>query len=303
MDGVIALYKERGMTSHDCISRLRKILHTSKIGHTGTLDPNVDGVLPVCIGQATKISEILMGSGKVYQGEITLGVAYDTEDLDGKIIAQQPVETPLTDQEIDRALAQLTGDIMQTPPMYSAVKVNGHKLYEYARRGETIHRDPRQIHISRFNQIKPAIYNPTSQQQTIFFEVACSKGTYVRTLAVDFGKLLNLPAVMSSLTRIQSGGFQLSQCVTLKQVADAVADHNLGSVMRSLSEALAGYPGYQMDDSRWQIILHGGFLDPSISKNRDPIIRMDFEGTTRALYQFDAKRHVYRPYKMFLNKN
>ncbi len=303
MDGVIALYKERGMTSHDCISQLRKILHMKKIGHTGTLDPGVDGVLPICIGQATKISELLMGSGKVYRGSITLGVAYDTEDLDGRLIAKRPLNEPLSAEKIDELLAKLTGDIMQTPPMYSAVKVNGHKLYEYARKGETVHRDPRPIHIKSFKQIKPAVFDTQAQTQTIYFEVACSKGTYVRTLAVDFGKLINMPAVMSSLTRTKSGGFDISQCVTLSQVAQAAADGQLKEIVESLTTVLDQYPVYQLDDRHWQIVSNGGFLDQELSPSRAPIVRLDYQQQTKALYQLDDQKQVYRPFKMFLANN
>ncbi|MFD1125940.1 tRNA pseudouridine(55) synthase TruB [Lentilactobacillus raoultii] len=303
MDGVIALYKERGMTSHDCISQLRKILHTKKIGHTGTLDPNVDGVLPICVGQATKISELLMTSGKIYRGSITLGMAFDTEDLDGQLIARKPVTQPLSTKKIDALLTKLTGDIMQVPPMYSAVKVNGHKLYEYARRGEVIHRDPRPIHVSSFKQLKPATFDEKAQTQTIYFEVACSKGTYVRTLAVDFGKLINIPAVMSSLTRIKSGGFTITQCVSLADVQQAVNDDRLATIMEPLKVALAGYPAVELDDSRWHIISNGGFLDRGLNSSTVPIIRLDYQGKTKALYKFDSQKQLYRPFKMFLANN
>lgn len=300
MDGVIALYKERGMTSHDCISKLRKILHTKKVGHTGTLDPNVDGVLPICIGQATKISELLMHSGKVYRGAITLGMAYDSEDLDGKLIEQVPIQKPVTNEEIDQALAKLTGDIMQTPPMYSAVKVNGHKLYEYARKGMTIEREPHPIHIDYFKQIKPTTYDENAKTQTVYFEVGCSKGTYVRTLAVDFGKILGLPSVMSDLTRIQSGGFNISQTSKLSEVQAAVDAGNVSAVLHPLSEALAEYPVYQLDDSRWTIVSHGGFLDKSICPNNDPVIRLDYQQNVKALYKLDKSIGQYRPFRMFL---
>jgi tRNA pseudouridine55 synthase len=300
MDGVIALYKERGMTSHECVSSLRKILHTKKIGHTGTLDPNVDGVLPICIGKATKISELMMASGKVYRGAITLGVAYDTEDLDGQLIAQQPIKTPLTAAKIDQTLAKLTGDLMQTPPMYSAVKVNGHKLYEYARKGLTVERASRPIHIDYFKQLKPASYDPTRQQQTIYFEVGCSKGTYVRTLAVDFGRLINVPSVMSQLTRIQSGGFYISQCVTLEQVQAAMDADDVIQVLQPLKEALKQYPTYALDESRWQIVSHGGFLDGSINPDHAPVVCLDYLGEVKALYRFEPADSQYRPFKMFI---
>lgn len=300
MDGVIALYKERGMTSHDCISKLRKILHTKKVGHTGTLDPNVDGVLPICIGQATKISEILMQSGKVYRGAITLGRAYDSEDLDGKLIEQADVDKPLTTDQIDRALAKLTGDIMQTPPMYSAVKVNGRKLYEYAREGLTIDREARPIHISYFKQIKKSTYDDTAKTQTIYFEVGCSKGTYVRTLAVDFGKLVGIPSVMSDLTRIKSGGFDISQTSSLSDVKAAVERDDVASVLHPLAEALSSYPVYQLDESRWGIVSHGGFLDKSICQENAPVVRLDYQQHVKALYKFDEKVGQYRPFRMFL---
>lgn len=300
MNGVIALYKERGMTSHDCISQLRKILHTKKVGHTGTLDPNVDGVLPICIGQATKISELLMQSGKVYRGAITLGLAYDSEDLDGNLIEKVPIETPLDSKTIDQTLAQLTGDILQTPPMYSAVKVNGHKLYEYARKGITVHREPRPIHIDYFRQLKPATYDSDAQTQTIYFEVGCSKGTYVRTLAVDFGRLLDKPSVMSDLTRIKSGGFDISQCSTLEEVRMAMDRDQLASVLHPLTEALANYPVYQLDESRWQIVSHGGFLDQSICPQNAAVVRLDYRNNVKALYQFDEKVGQYRPFRMFI---
>lgn len=300
MDGVIALYKERGMTSHDCISKLRKILHTKKVGHTGTLDPNVDGVLPICIGQATKISEILMQSGKIYRGAITLGLAYDSEDLDGNLIEQVPVTTPVTNEQINVALAKFTGDIMQTPPMYSAVKVKGHKLYEYARKGITIEREPRPIHIDHFKQIRPSTYDSAAKTQTIYFEVGCSKGTYVRTLAVDFGKQVGLPSVMSDLTRIKSGGFDVSQTSTLAEVKAAVDDQNVSAVLHPLAEALANYPVYQLDDSRGAIVSHGGFLDQSICPGKAPVVRLDYQQQVKALYKFDETVGQYRPFKMFL---
>ncbi len=138
MEGILPINKPRGMTSHDVVFKLRKILHTKKIGHSGTLDPNVDGVLPICVGPATKVVPYLMASGKIYRGTVTLGFATETEDLDGEEIARKPLTQPFTDAHILHAMTGLVGDIEQIPPMYSAVKVNGRKLYEYARAGETV---------------------------------------------------------------------------------------------------------------------------------------------------------------------
>lgn len=140
MEGILPLWKERGLTSHDCVFKLRKILHMKKIGHSGTLDPDVDGILPICVGRATKVVEFLTDSGKVYEGEITLGYSTTTEDASGEIVDLTPVEKVLSNELIDSTMQTFIGEITQIPPMYSAVKVNGKRLYEYARNGETVER-------------------------------------------------------------------------------------------------------------------------------------------------------------------
>ncbi|WP_283678694.1 tRNA pseudouridine(55) synthase TruB [Lentilactobacillus sp. Marseille-Q4993] len=302
MDGVIALYKERGMTSHDCVFKLRKILHTKKIGHTGTLDPSVDGVLPICVGAATKVSEILMGSGKVYQGSIRLGVAYDTEDLDGQQIEVQELVGPVSDDAINSGLKQLTGDVQQIPPMYSAVKVNGRKLYEYAREGIEIERQPRTIHVDYFKQTKPSVFNEDEHTQEIFFEVGCSKGTYVRTLATDLGKELGLPAVMSSLTRIKSGGFSLSETSSLADVEEAMANESLAEVLHPLERVLDKYPIVDLTEEQWQLVNDGVFLPTDVIVENPTVIRLDYQNKVTALYSLDTDKNMYRPFKMFLNR-
>ncbi|WP_268913159.1 tRNA pseudouridine(55) synthase TruB [Lentilactobacillus sp. SPB1-3] len=301
MNGVLPLFKEKNMTSFDCISQLRKILHTKKIGHTGTLDPNVDGVLPICVGPATKISELLMQSGKAYRGSITLGVAYDTEDLDGNIIDSKPVDSPFTDQQIDEALENMVGDIEQIPPMFSAVKINGRKLYEYAREGIEIERPARTIHIDYFKQTSPSVYDEEQRQQTIYFEVGCSKGTYVRTLAVDFGKSLGLPAVMSSLTRIKSAGFTIDQCVKLSEVAEAMEAGEIDQYLVSLDDSLSQYPSVDLSDKLFQLVSNGVFLDIDEVNSSAQVVKLKYQNQVKALYQFDENKRQYRPYKMFLN--
>lgn len=304
MNGVIALFKERGMTSFDCISALRKILHTKKIGHTGTLDPDVDGVLPICVGEATKISEIVMNSGKTYQGSITLGLATDTEDITGNIIETLPITKPFSDADINAILLKLTGEIQQIPPMYSAVKINGRKLYEYAREGIEVKRSPRTIKIDSFTQIRPTEYDAEKQQQTIYFEVSCSKGTYVRTLASDFGKLIGVPAVMSRLTRIKSGGFTINETNTLSEVQAAMNEERLTEVLKPLNEALSAFPAMILDEDRYQRVKNGGFITPleSMSTN-NKIVRIIYHDELLALYQFDRSKQLYRPYKMFIHNN
>lgn len=172
MDGIIPINKERGMTSHDVVAKVRGILRTKKVGHSGTLDPSVDGVLPVCVGRATKVVDYLMRFGKTYQGSITLGLATTTEDLDGEVVERHPLSKPLTDAQIDAALKQMTGELTQIPPMYSAVKVNGRKLYEYARAGETVERLKEKSKCTSLNKF--ALRSSTRKRENKLFILRCS---------------------------------------------------------------------------------------------------------------------------------
>lgn len=220
MNGIINLKKEAGMTSHDAVFKLRKILGTKKIGHGGTLDPDVVGVLPIAVGKATRMVEFMQDEGKVYEGEITLGYSTTTEDASGEIVAETPVLNPLDEKLVDEALASLTGPITQIPPMYSAVKVNGRKLYEYARAGQEVERPERQVTIYSFERTSPICYEDKLARFT--FRVKCSKGTYIRTLSVDLGEKLGYAAHMSHLTRTSAAGLNLEDALTLEEVAEKV---------------------------------------------------------------------------------
>ena len=162
MDGILPLYKDRGMTSNDAVMKCRGIFQTRKVGHSGTLDPNVDGVLPICIGKGTKTVNYLMQSGKKYRGEVTLGFATTTEDLDGEKVEETPLKQPFTDDEIQQMMASMTGEIIQIPPMYSAVKVHGKRLYEYARAGEEVERPQRKVTIKSFKLTAPSEFDETT---------------------------------------------------------------------------------------------------------------------------------------------
>ena len=220
MNGIINLKKEAGMTSHDAVFKLRKILGTKKIGHGGTLDPDVVGVLPIAVGKATRMVEFMQDEGKVYEGEITLGYSTTTEDASGEIVAETPVLAPLDEKLVDEAIASLTGPITQIPPMYSAVKVNGRKLYEYARAGQEVERPERQVTIYSFERTSPISYEDKLARFT--FRVKCSKGTYIRTLSVDLGEKLGYAAHMSHLTRTSAAGLNLEDALTLEEVAEKV---------------------------------------------------------------------------------
>lgn len=297
LDGIIPLYKERGMTSFDCVSRLRRILHTKKIGHSGTLDPNVDGVLPICVGQATKVVEFLMASGKQYVGELLVGEATTTQDLDGEVVAQKPVTAPIAEDTIRKAMQKLTGDIIQIPPMYSAIKVNGKKLYEYARAGETVERPKRHVHIERF-EMTASSYDEKNQQQRIRFVVDCSKGTYVRTLAYDLAKELGYPGVMSSLTRTKSGGFELDQTLSLTDIQDAMEAQIMNRYVYPMDYALKSYPHAELSDGQWKKVQNGGWLSDLDTKDQE--VALTYQGEVKALYQL--KDHVYKPLKMLSTK-
>lgn len=297
LDGIIPLYKERGMTSFDCVSRLRRILHTKKIGHSGTLDPNVDGVLPICVGQATKVVEFLMASGKQYVGELLVGEATTTQDLDGEVVAQKPVTAPIAEDTIRKAMQKLTGDIIQIPPMYSAIKVNGKKLYEYARSGETVERPKRHVHIERF-EMTASSYDEKNQQQRIRFVVDCSKGTYVRTLAYDLAKELGYPGVMSSLTRTKSGGFELDQTLSLTDIQDAMEAQIMNRYVYPMDYALKSYPHAELSDAQWKKVQNGGWLSDLDTKDQE--VALTYQGEVKALYQL--KDHVYKPLKMLSTK-
>lgn len=299
MDGILPLYKERGMTSNDCVFKVRRLLHTKKVGHSGTLDPNVDGVLPICIGQATKVVDQLVHSGKIYTGEITLGLSTTTEDLDGEVVESVKMTAPITKEVIETTLASFLGDSIQIPPMFSAVKVNGRRLYDYARAGDPVERPQRSITITQFDLDGEITFDATTGQQKFRFIVGCSKGTYIRTLAVDFGRKLGLPAVMSDLTRLKSGGIQIGDCVTLAQLAEKADAGQLADVLIPLDHVFTDYPQVQLNDDQWAQVQNGVFL---IFKTQTAdVIALNYAGHTKALYQVaQGKQHVYRPYKMYL---
>ncbi|MFF2482603.1 tRNA pseudouridine(55) synthase TruB [Paenibacillus sp. NPDC058071] len=216
MDGIIAVWKPEGWTSHDVVAKVRRLLRMKKIGHSGTLDPMVTGVLPLCLGRATRMVEYLQERPKAYEAVIQLGVATDTEDLTGTVIEERP-DVTVTEAEVLRVLRGFVGEIEQIPPMFSAVKIDGKRLYELAREGKTVERKARKAHI---HQIELLSSDLDRDKPTFTFSVVCSKGTYIRTLCVDIGKELGVPAAMAKLTRTMSGGITEPQCLTLEQIEE-----------------------------------------------------------------------------------
>ncbi|MEX6218429.1 tRNA pseudouridine(55) synthase TruB [Mammaliicoccus sciuri] len=303
MDGILAIHKEVGMTSHDVVFKLRKILKTKKVGHTGTLDPEVSGVLPICVGKATRVSDYVMESGKSYRAEVTIGVSTTTEDQTGEIVDQKRVDQNLWDKdEIIATLKQLEGDIEQIPPMYSAVKVNGKKLYEYARQNIEIERPVRRVHINSINLISDIIYENDICKFEI--EVECGKGTYIRTLATQIGALLNYPAHMSHLIRLKSGGFTLNQAIKLDDLREIVEQDKLQDVILPLEYGLNGLTKITVHDKNIVTrIQNGQKIEKSLIDEckHDGEFVVWYEDKAIAIMDtYDKNETLYKPKKVFL---
>ena len=209
MDGIINIYKPAGMTSHDVVNIVRRIIGTKKVGHTGTLDPDAEGVLPVCINRGTKVADMLTVSDKRYTATFMLGVTTDTLDISGEILEERPVN--VTEQQIREAVKSFEGKIKQIPPMYSAIKVGGRKLCDLARKGIEVERKPRDVEIYKINVIDV-------KDNHFTIDVKCSKGTYIRTLGNDIGQKLGCGAVMTKLVRTQSSIFEIDSSVKLQDL-------------------------------------------------------------------------------------
>jgi len=246
MDGVLIIDKPSGITSHDVVARTRHILHERRIGHTGTLDPFATGVLVILVGKATRLAQFLSDVDKEYEAIIRLGYSTDTGDRTGTPIAGPASRShQWTEEEIEAALQPLRGEIEQTPPMYSAKKVQGKKLYELARRGESIERKPVAVCIHVFEAIRPGgqlIKDNLDGTFDFHARVSCSSGTYVRTLAEDFGRRLYVGAHLAELRRTRVGDFEIAHAITLDQLQMHFGEDSLGSVLLSLNAALSHLP-------------------------------------------------------------
>lgn len=304
MEGLLPIWKERGMTSHDCVFKLRKILKMKKIGHSGTLDPDVDGVLPVALGKATKVIEYMMDSKKVYTGEITLGFSTTTEDSSGEIVERERVDMTIDEEVIDNTLNVFNGVIIQTPPMYSAVKVNGKRLYEYAREGKVIDRPSREAAIYSFDRTSEIVRNEEEGTLSFSFNVVCGKGTYVRTLAVDVGKELNSPSHMSDLTREASSGFHREEALTLSQIQTFVDEKNIDDYIFPLERALSHKPRYDLTKEEYLMVKNGSRLDRGeYMKNQEEEIVFYYSDKAVAIYKAHPTKPEYiKPAKVLRNE-
>lgn len=252
-DGILVVNKPAGMTSHDVILKVRKILQTKKVGHTGTLDPDVTGVLPLCIGRATKLVEYLQERPKTYIAIWRAGYSTDTEDATGNIV-EQIENVRLQAEQVIRTFQSFVGSYTQQPPMYSAVKIGGKKLYELAREGKIIERPSRTVMIYEIELVE---MNLDLKYPVVTFRVRCSKGTYIRTLCVDIGRALGVPAHMLSLQRIESAGFTMSDSLTLEEIEQAVNRGDLDRIIIPLEKALCDLPQFTVPEYLVEKIRNG----------------------------------------------
>jgi tRNA pseudouridine55 synthase len=244
MNGVINIYKPEGITSFDVVARVRKLSKIKKVGHTGTLDPAAKGILPVCLGRATKIIDYIMSSTKTYRVELKLGMVTDTYDREGKVLEENPVEA--SKEAIEEAILHFLGESLQVPPMYSALKVNGKKMYELARQGIEIEREARKIFIYNISIID-------IQGAYARFDVCCSKGTYIRSLCYDIGRNLGCGGMMNALERTSTGPFNMDNCVQLQDLNET----NLSEYIIPLDEVLKEYEALTINDVLAKLIING----------------------------------------------
>jgi tRNA pseudouridine55 synthase len=245
MNGIININKSTGMTSFDVVRKVRFLTKEKKVGHTGTLDPEASGVLPVCMGKATKIIDYIMENQKSYRVTFRLGIITDTYDLEGTIIKTSPVEH-IKEEEVKEVISKFIGEIEQVPPMYSALKVNGKRLYELARQGKEIERQARKIFIYD-------IANIDIKLPFVSMDVTCSKGTYIRSLCFDIGEQLKVGAVMTALCRTANGAFTLENGVTL----EVLEKSNISDYIISIEEALKFYDSITVNDKFAKLLING----------------------------------------------
>ena len=249
MDGIVNVNKPLGITSHDVVYRLRRLLGIKKIGHTGTLDPDASGVLPMCVGKGTKLAEMLTATDKQYLAELTLGAFTDTQDASGEVLERFAVD--VTEDEIREKIAGFVGEISQIPPMYSAIKVNGKKLYELAREGKTVEREARTVTIKNIE-----VQNVDLTAKTVTMVVDCSKGTYIRTLCNDIGAALGCGGYMSALTRTKTGRFCIEESFTLEQIEEMLQSGNYSFIV-PVAEALPEYRRITLADKNAKKVRNG----------------------------------------------
>lgn len=311
INGIINVYKEQGFTSHDVVAKLRGILKMKKIGHTGTLDPDAEGVLPVCLGKATKLCDLLTDKDKTYETVLLLGQTTDTQDTSGTVLSQQ--EAVFTDEEIKEVVSSFIGDILQVPPMYSALKVNGKKLYELAREGIEVERKARPItifdiqilDIKSITVMEEATGESLAQMQ-VRMNVHCSKGTYIRTLCHDIGEKLGCGGCMKELKRTRVANFLIEDSLKLAELEQLKREDKIETVVVAVDEMFPKAPKVTVAKEYSKFIYNGNTFTKRHLKDRiendglSEVRVYDEEGTFVGLYEFDQEKKCFKVVKMFL---
>lgn len=298
INGLINVYKEAGYTSHDVVAKLRGIVKQKKIGHTGTLDPDAVGVLPVCLGNATKLCDMLTDKSKEYKACMLLGMTTDTQDISGKVLSK--TEVTVTKEQVREAVMSFIGAYDQIPPMYSAIKVNGKKLYELARQGKEIERQPRRVEISGIEILDIEL-------PEITFLVGCSKGTYIRTLCADIGEKLGCGAVMQSLERTRVGSFLIEDALKLSQIEELVQNDRIMEHVIQPDTVFAEYIRALVKPEYDKALANGNrlFADQlriegkQQFEHEEPIRVYTSSGIFTGVYRYNSLDRCFKPYKMF----
>ena len=301
MNGIINVYKEQGFTSHDVVAKLRGILHTKKIGHTGTLDPMAEGVLPVCVGSATKLCDMITDHDKEYEAVMILGKTYDTLDVTGELLTEREVMS--TKEDIKAAIDRFVGGYEQTPPMYSAKKVDGKKLYELARSGVTVERKSTFVKIDSVDILSVDIPHVT-------IRVHCGRGTYIRSLIDDIGKVLGCGAAMEKLTRTRVGEYTADKAFRLSGIEKAMAENKISDVITGLEMIFADLERVDTKAGLAKLLRNGNVISgkevralaPALNNAPEGTkVRMyDADGTFTGVYEYKISGDIYKPFKMFL---
>ncbi|MBM6684271.1 tRNA pseudouridine(55) synthase TruB [Faecalicatena contorta] len=293
LDGIFNVYKEKGYTSHDVVARLRGIAGQKKVGHTGTLDPDAEGVLPVCLGKATKVCDVLTDKSKTYQAVLLLGRRTDTQDISGACLEERDT-SGLAKETVRRAVESFLGDYMQTPPMYSALKVDGKKLYELAREGKTVERKARKVQIHRIEIRKVDL-------PRVWIEVECSKGTYIRTLCDDIGELLGVGGCMEELLRTRVGHFRIEDSVRLSELERYREEGTLEEHLIPVDSVFADCPRLDVPERLEPLLYNGNPLRLPEGEDGQLVRVYDSRGRFIALYRYQQKKHIYKNEKMFFS--
>lgn len=299
--GILNVYKEKGFTSHDVVAKLRGIVGQKKIGHTGTLDPDAEGVLPICLGKATKLCDFLTDKQKTYETVMLLGVQTDTQDTSGKILEERETGG-LTEEEVAEAVLSFVGEYDQIPPMYSALKVNGKKLYELAREGIEIERKARRV------QITDIVIKETELPR-VRMEVSCSKGTYIRTLCHDIGRKLGCGACMEELVRTKVSMFDIEDSITLDEAARMKEEGKLGEVLHLIDDMFPDYPKIIVKEKYAPLLYNGNPFYKNQAENsvfledKEPARVYDHKGKFIGIYHYDKEKRLFKIMKMFFDKD